>query len=70
MLVLSNDFEEAMWDYNMVDDLERLGRLITGFLVVFTTFMLPSSAPSDSAKEQLKRDLDFNRKHFWRLVCS
>ena len=63
MLVLSNDFEEAMWDYDMVNDLERLDKLVVNFLLVFASYMRIASVPSDAARDQLKKDLDFNDKH-------
>ena len=63
MLVLSSEFEQAMWDYNMVDDPERVKNLVGNFLRVFGSTMQPACAPSDAAKEQLNFDLDFNDQH-------
>ena len=63
MLVLSSEFEQAMWDYNMVDDPERVENLVGNFLRVFGSYMQPACAPSDAAKEQLNDDLDFNDQH-------
>ena len=63
MLVLSDEFEQAMWDYDMVDDPERVENLLGNFLNVFTTYMNPDNAPTDAAREQLEKDLDFNDQH-------
>eukprot|EP00986_Skeletonema_menzelii_P005066 scaffold1783_cov163-Skeletonema_menzelii.AAC.2 len=63
MLVLSSNFEEAMWDYDMVDDPIRVDELVGNFLRVFGSYMNPAHAPSDVAREQLQRDLDFNDEH-------
>jgi len=63
MLVLSNNFEQAMWDYTHVDDPNRVEDLHGDFLCLFGSYMNPASAPSDTAREQLQRDLDFNDEH-------
>jgi len=63
MLVLSDEFEQAMWDYDMCDDPERVENLLGSFLKVFTTYMNPDNAPTDAAREQLEKDLDFNDQH-------
>jgi hypothetical protein len=51
----------------MVCDLECLSKLVADI------FMAPESAPSDDAKDQIRKKLDFNCKHlkagsFWSLV--
>lgn len=63
MLVLSSKFEEAMWDYDMVDDPIRVEKLIGNFCRVFGSYMSPVNAPSDEAREQLQRDLNLNDEH-------
>ena len=63
MLVLSDEFEQAMWDYDMCDDPERVENLLGSFLKVFVTYMNPDNAPTDTAREQLEKDLDFNNQH-------
>mmetsp|Transcript_3563 Transcript_3563/g.9114 ORF Transcript_3563/g.9114 Transcript_3563/m.9114 type:complete len:414 (+) Transcript_3563:137-1378(+) len=62
MLVLSDEFEESISDYNMVDDLERLANLVADMLGVFITFMTVSLAPK-SAKLVLASEFEFNAKH-------
>ena len=52
-----------MWDYNMVDDPIRVEELEGNFLRLFGSYMQPDLAPSDVAREQLQRDLDFNDEH-------
>lgn len=42
MLVLSSKFEEAMWDYNMVDDPIRVEELEGNFLRVFGSYAIRS----------------------------
>lgn len=63
MLVLSEQFEKTMWDYRHVDEPDRVEELIASFLLVFASFMRISSAPSDDARVQLEKDLDFNDQH-------
>jgi len=71
MLVLSDEFEQAMWDYDMCDDPERVENLLGNFLKVFTIYMNPDNAP-DAAREQLEKDLDFNDQHLraGRFMCD
>ena len=63
MLLLSDDYDRPTRDYYMVDDPERLFKLCANILDVFICTMLPSGVPSDSARERLRKDLEFNNYH-------
>lgn len=62
MLALSDAFESSMWDYDMIDDPERLDKLCLLIVNCFTQVMALENVP-DAARQQLEKDKEFNRCH-------
>ena len=62
MLALSDAFESSMWDYDMIDDPERLDKLCLFIVNCFTQVMALENVP-EAARQQLEKDKEFNRCH-------
>ena len=62
MLTLSDEHEEGAYNYQMIDDPERLYKICFDIITVISKMMLPGGVPN-SFKEQFDRESDFNRKH-------